>query len=251
MLPLMTHLVANFPDPTNFKIAFKAMLEAQVKYLEIQLPFSNPVADGPINYEANIKALEHDPSLENILSSINEIFDPNTHHTNLVLMSYITPLQHLGFEKLCQKLRESNFKYLIVPDLTFGTSEYAELQLNCSKDKLSIIPVLPLNISQKRLEQIKPTLIPNQPVYIMARNGTTGKITELDQLQEQFVDLKSRLPGFNLCIGFGIQNSDQVKTLHNLNLTPVIGSAITKLISESNQENLEQNLQDFLKSLSS
>ena len=250
MLNLMTHLVANFPDPEIFKIALKVMLESEVKCLEIQLPFSNPVSDGPINYEANIKALEHNSSLENILNSINEVFDPDQHTTNLVLMSYITPLQHFGFEKLCFQLRESNFKYLIIPDLTFGTPEYSQLQVFCNENNLSIIPVLPLNISQKRLEKIKQTLTSNQPIYIMARNGITGKITELDELKEQFIDLKSKLPDFDICIGFGIQNTDQVKSLHNLNLTPVIGSAITKLISGSNRENLEQNLQDFLLSLS-
>ena len=84
----------------------------------------------------------------------------------------------------------------------------------------------------------------------MARNGTTGKITELDQLTEQIVDLKCRLAGFDICIGFGIQNSSQTHILFDLNLTPVIGSAITKLISESNQESLGQNLQNFLKQIS-
>ena len=250
MLQLMTHLIANFPDPASFKIALKVMLNAQVKYLEIQLPFSNPVADGPINYEANIKALKHNSDLENVLNSIEAIFKLNRHTTSLVLMSYITPLQHFGFEKLCQRLRDSNFKYLIVPDLTFGTPEYIQLQAFSSKNGLSIIPVLPLNISQNRLNLIKSTLKLNQPIYIMARNGTTGKITELNQLQQQFIDLKSRLQNFDICIGFGIQNANQTKFLNVLNLTPVIGSAITKLISESNQENLGQNLGDFLAKMS-
>ena len=71
MPKLMTHLVANYPSPEGFQQALQAMFEANVDYLEIQLPFSNPLADGELIYKANQQALVFNQTLGQILESIN------------------------------------------------------------------------------------------------------------------------------------------------------------------------------------
>ena len=249
MAQIMTHLVANYPNPSTFLACFKAMLDQKVDYLEIQLPFSNPMADGPLIYEANIQALEYKSDLLSVLDSLGQIYDPKIHSTKLFLMSYLTPIQAFGFEKVVNLLQKSHFHGLILPDLSFGSPEQVKLQSLTKALEMALMPVLPLNISSNRLAKIISTLESDQLIYFIARNGKTGPKTEVLELQTRLQELRQQYPDFKLALGFGIQNSTQVQQINQSDFIAVIGSEIIRQIqaSKPNQEYL--TITNFLQNL--
>ena len=234
----MLHLVANYPNPTEYSNSLRTILEFNPEYLEIQLPFSNPMADGPTIYNANQVARVFDENLEQVLEKAKS--KKGNSETKLILMSYLTPLSIIEPEYLVELLVQNNFSGAIIPDLAFGSPEQLELSRLFANNNLYLIPVIASNSTTDRLEFIRSQLQPQQPIYVMARFGKTGTQSDLNQeLCEYLARIQTIFDTQKICVGFGISSSQQVKELQNHNYTPVIGSAIVKSI-ENNQ------LQNFL-----
>jgi tryptophan synthase alpha chain len=249
----MTHLVANYPDPEKFQAALTALLKLPVEYVEVQLPFSHPVADGPTIYEANQQALAHSTPLSEIIPQINSLRDQLQSPTRLLLMSYLTPLLHYGLENLIQLLSEQNFTGLIVPDLTAGSQEYHQLSRLCHTYQIQFLPVISPLTSRLRLRKIKPFLQPGQLIYATARVGQTGGQTDFQNLEiQEYLDfLKTHLANYQLAVGFGIREGSQVQFLNQQNFTAIIGSQIVREINAAvaNEESVNKRLTHFLQNL--
>jgi tryptophan synthase alpha chain len=231
----MTHLVANYPDPEDFEKALEAMLDFEVQYLEIQLPFSNPLADGPLIFEANKTALKYDQALEEILANISKIYNLKQRSTKLLLMSYFTPILNLGLENVVKICKENGFSGFIIPDLIFGSGEQKTMTGICEQNQMQLIPVISPLTKLERLEQIKNDLEPKQIVYAMARSGRTGKETSLEYIQSYLDFLKQNLTDFEIAVGFGIKEKAQVQFLNEQDFISVIGSQIIREIQQSQQ----------------
>lgn len=236
MPQLMTHLVANYPSPAGFEQAVLAMFKSEVDFLEIQLPFSNPLADGPVIYQANQTALEYKQNLEQILQKVFQIQDqfkiknPQKIQTKLLLMSYLTPILALGLENVVNLCRENNFVGFIIPDLIFGSGEQKTLSKLCQNSQMQLIPLISPLTKLERLEKIKNELELGQIVYAMARSGRTGNTTNLSEIQPYLDFLKQNLVDFKIAVGFGIKEKSQVDFLNQQNLIAVIGSEIIRQI---------------------
>lgn len=248
---LMTHLVLNYPDPKTFENAVNLMFESQVDYLEIQIPFSHPLADGPIIYTANQKALNYDFELEKVLLKINDLRNFQKSPTKLILMSYLTPLLLFGFTRLTTILNKNNFFGLIIPDLSFGSSEHQELNQLSQSQNLELIPVISPLTTSFRIKKILPSLKTGQIVYATARVGQTGQSSDLldAKIQEYFDFLKKEFTDYKLAIGFGISKKDQVDFLNQQGIIAVIGSKIVNILSLKNPKESLSDLQNFLKEL--
>ena len=252
-MQIMTHLVANYPNPESFEQALLAMFEARVDFLEIQLPFSNPLADGPIIYEANQIALKYEQSLSQILENVSKIRKElkiktdKKIKTKLLLMSYLTPILVLGMEKIVNLCLEFGFVGFIIPDLVFGSVEQKTLSKLCQNHKMQLIPVVSPLTKLERLEKIKLELENGQIIYAMARAGRTGSVTNLCEIQPYLDFLKQNLANFQIAIGFGIKEKSQVKFLNEQNLIAVIGSQIIREIQkvENQVENQGNKIQTY------
>jgi tryptophan synthase alpha chain len=245
---LMTHLVANYPNPDLFKDALGAMFDNQVDFLEIQLPFSNPLADGEMIYQANQIALSYNHNLYQILEKIKK---PSDCTTKLLLMSYITPLLQYGLENLAMALSQKGFSGAIIPDLIFGSPEQREFSELGKKYSFDIVPVISPLTSQLRLQKIMTYLNPGQVIYAMARSGRTGEQTELSGIQNYIDRITKSLAGFRIAVGFGIRNKQQVNYLNNQNIIAVIGSEVVRQIktASDNQTSIRQTITDYLSTL--
>lgn len=249
---LMTHLVANYPDPATFQQALEAMLESSVEYLEIQLPFTNPVADGFKIFTANQIALKHNCSLDSILEIINKTYNPAIHTTKLILMTYLTPIYVLGFESVVNKLKNQSFAGIIVPDLIEGSREFDQLNNLCADNKLEFVSVISPITTSERLRQIKSKLQINQLVYATARAGKTGPKTDFSQLQPYLDTLKNNLAEYKIAVGFGISERSQVDFLNQQGFVAVIGSEIVSQIQLAKEQNntTKNQITTYLKSIS-
>jgi tryptophan synthase alpha chain len=241
--PYMLHLVANYPNPQVFKESLQTILNFEPEYLEIQYPFTNPLADGKTIYDANQVAVKYTQSLEQILQSINQIVKNiplsrgqsetlGVIKTKLILMTYFTPLSVLQPQKVVKMLVENNFVGMIVPDLTFGTPEQKNYSKLFLESNLELIPVIAPNTPVARMLEIKEQLKPNQVIYATARAGQTGQQTNLNQeILEYLETVKTTFEQQKIALGFGISTKEQVTQIQNLNVIPVIGSAIVKSIT--------------------
>jgi tryptophan synthase alpha chain len=247
----MTHLVANYPDPTSFEQALLAMFEVEVDFLEIQLPFSNPLADGLLIYEANQKALQYGKTLEQILKNVHKIYSQKSRKTKLLLMSYLTPILALGLENVVNLCHPSNFVGFIIPDLIFGSYEHQIFSQHCKQNQMQVIPVISPLTKSERLEKIKLELKPNQVIYAMARAGRTGNQTDLEQIQPYLDFLKQNLHDYQLAVGFGIREKSQVQFLNQQSFFAVIGSEIIRQIqiAEENKIDIYQQITHYLQAL--
>lgn len=234
---MMLHLVYNYPNPKAFEQILEIIYTFNPKYLEIQLPFSNPSADGQLIKNANIAALEYFETLEEMLSTVQKIKNRTKATTNNVVMSYLAPISFLGIEKSLHLIEKFNFYGTIIPDLPLNCEEIELFQ----KSKITNIPVITLNTSKSRLLEYKPKL--GQPIYVMARKGITGSKTELNL--ETLSDFRKEFSEYEVCLGFGICENSQVVQLQNLDIVPIIGSQILKLIN--NSTDLKSDLTNLLK----
>ncbi len=252
MPQLMAHLVANFPNPDGFAQALDTILSFNVNYLEIQLPFSHPVADGPVIHQANQVALSFSTDLEAILSQAYQAKQRLQSSTQLILMSYLTPLVNYGLSTVANLLQKYGFLGLIVPDLAIFTSEHQQLVQLTQSHHLQWIPVISSLTTTKRIQQIKAFISPEQLVYATLRVGQTGKQTllEVEEVKQRLTFLKTEFPHNLICIGFGIKDKEQVKWLNQRGFVAVIGSPICKLLSIGHTENrIVEHLSNFLQNL--
>jgi tryptophan synthase alpha chain len=256
MLRLMTHLVANYPNPLLFCDALKAMLKSNVEFLEIQLPFTNPVADGQVIYEANQVAREYGQSLLEILAVCHQIKQgyPNN-KTKLILVAYVTTIFCVDLNQLVVLLRDKGFSGLIIPDLPFGRSpEQLKLSQLCNQYHLQLIPVIARNTSESRLIEIGRWLEEGQLIYAMARTGQTGEVTDLSSsaMKSYLNGLKSCLGCYQTAIGFGIKNKHQVAELNSQGFIAVIGTEVVRKIkaASASQSSVYDAVYQFVEGLS-
>lgn len=256
MSRLMTHLVANYPNPSLFYDAFKAMLDGNVECLEIQLPFTNPVADGQVIYEANQVAREYGQNLSEILAVCHRMKQScPSNETKLMLVAYATTVLYQDLEELTILLRDNSFSGLIIPDLPFSRSpEQAKLSKLCSQYDLQLIPVVARNTSHQRLNEIKEWLQHGQLIYAMARTGQTGEVTDLSDLamKNYLNGLNSTLGDYQPAIGFGIKDKLQVEELNSQGFIAVIGTEVVRRIKAAsmNQSSVYAAVHQFLEELS-
>lgn len=252
----MNHLVANYPSPEQFYDAMKAMLEGNVDFLEIQLPFTNPVADGPDIYDANQVAHKYGQTLSEILASCHQIkLCYPSNKTKLLLIAYSTTILSRDLERLAISLKENSFSGMIIPDLPFNrSSEQLLLSKAFKEHNLELIPVIARNTSKHRLDEIKDCLTPNQVVYAMARTGQTGEMTDLSdpQMKDYLDRLKLSLNGYQVAVGFGIKDKLQVDELNNQGFIAVIGSEVVRRITaaSSHGSSIYDTVHQFLGELS-
>jgi tryptophan synthase alpha chain len=237
MSKIMLHLVANYPSPAEFLEILQVFLDQQIPYLEIQLPYYNPLGDGPQIFEANKKALEYESTLKQIVKSVESIFDSDVHSTKLILMSYFTPIFGMGLDTTINLISRS-FQAVIIPDLNFGTPYHLELSKLCTINKIDIIPVISHNLSPEKLALTKSYLNPGQLVYCIARFGKTGQTTDLQSIQPYLDFIQVELSEFKIAVGFGINNSSQINFLNQQNLVAVIGTETIRQINFAKQNNL-------------
>lgn len=239
MPQVMTYLIINYPTPELFVASLEATLSFNPAYLEIQLPFSNPVADGPVIWEADTEALKYETNLAESLELIAKIRAkfPNC-TTEFILMSYLSRLMFEGLDKVSSLLIKYNYYGLVCPDLPFETPEQQKLSKLWEVEKPCLIPVISPLTKPSRLENIKKQLKPGQMIYPTAKIGTTGGQTDLSnpEVQAYFEFLKHNLTDYKIAVGFGIRSPEQIRILDDHGFIAIVATEIIKNLKASQQD---------------
>jgi tryptophan synthase alpha chain len=227
---LSVFYTAGFPKQES-TVAIAQWLEAAgVDLIEIGIPFSDPVADGPAIQESNKIALQNGMNLILLLEQVKQI----RQHVKLpiLLMGYLNPVLQYGFEKFCKDCKSAGVDGLILPDLPVDVyqSEYKEyVEQNNLCNTFLISPTT----SESRIQLIDS--LSNSFIYAVSASSTTGAKKDFDDSQiSYFLRIKNLKMKNPFLIGFGISNQSTFEKACKYGSGAIVGSAFISLIKNSN-----------------
>jgi tryptophan synthase alpha chain len=207
-LQVMSHAVVGFPDLDENEKAIAGLVKSGVKLIELQVPFSDPVADGHTLVNACYDALKHGGSVRATLKLAKKVCAKHP-EVSFILMSYLNPLYRYGLQTLFERAAAVGFRGLIVPDWPV---EEVEPWLP-TFDELGLSPILMVtpNTPANRVERI--TRASRGMVYVVSRMGVTGHQTQWGEDFERYLDSIRRYTDLPLAVGFGVRSADDLNAL--------------------------------------
>lgn len=224
---LMSHLVAGFPTDELALVAARALVAGGAAILEIQLPFSDPSADGPAIQGACSTVLSRGYRTADGFAFIKKIHAEFS-DVPILIMTYGSLVYTPGVEKFCALAKDAGASGLIVPDLPFDCDE--GLTAACTAHGLVNIPVAAPSMTAERLSKLANAGFPY--IYAALRAGTTGQKTVIAQDTIDFLKAVSA-GGSEVFGGFGISSGEQAKTLSPHVAAVVAGSVFVRIIAET------------------
>lgn len=210
--------------------------ECGVSAIEIGIPFSDPVADGPVIQAAGSRALDQKTTLQAIISKLQK----TTVQLPLIVMSYFNPIYRLGLEKVITELKETPVKGLIIPDLPFEHREYIEPLL--TDTDIALIPLLSLTSPKERMKEIAEYA--EGFIYAVTVNGTTGARTAFAQNIEEHLTYLSSVSSVPVLAGFGVSAIQHVQKFSQACDGVIIGSKVVQLLAEKKNSELATFLKE-------
>jgi tryptophan synthase alpha subunit len=227
MNKLMTHIVAGYPSLEESKQIGLTMLKFGVNFLEIQIPFSDPVADGKTIAKANQIALENGTKLKDCFDLAAEFVVSSDNP--ILFMTYYNVIYKYGVEEFMVKCKELGIYGLIVPDIPYDSSDGELFLEQASMNNIHVIFVISPITPEDRLKQIGERA--SGFVYCVSKFGLTGTGGfEVDSLQD-YLDNVRKYIEVPLALGFGIQSIEDVKKVNQVVDMAVIGSELIKKYS--------------------
>jgi len=212
--------------------------------IELGVPFSDPMADGPVIQRASERALKHGFGLKEIFETINKARAKI--ETPLVLFSYFNPLLQYGIDKLARDARQAGIDGVLVTDLTPEESEQFAAALK--RNDLDMVFLVAPTSTDARLRMIADHA--SGFVYAVSRAGVTGARENLSREAELLVARVRRVSSLPVAVGFGISSAEQVEQTLRYADAAVVGSAIVAQIEKlSANENLVSETGKFVRKL--
>ncbi|OGS17775.1 MAG: tryptophan synthase subunit alpha [Elusimicrobia bacterium RIFOXYA2_FULL_50_26] len=221
---LVVFITAGFPDMETTLATMEALEKAGVDVIEIGVPFSDPIADGPVIQASSDAALKAGVTLESIFALMRRARQKV--RIPVLLMSYCNPLFAGGFGQTAKKARASGVDGFIIPDLI--PEEGKEIKAACDKNNLSLIYLAAPNTPAGRLASIGRQS--GGFVYVVSLTGVTGKRKALPQDTKEFLLRTKKEIHRPRFLGFGISNAEQAGRLRQYVDGIIVGSAFIELL---------------------
>lgn len=230
-------------DPTldTTREIILAMQEAGADLIEIGIPFSDPVAEGPVIQEADIRALSGGTTTDKIFDMVKGISDEL--RIPVVFMTYINPIYVYGVEKFAKRTKECGVAGVIVPDVPFEERE--EIRETFASYGLTVISM----VAPTSAERVK--MIAKEAegfLYCVSSLGVTGVRTEISTDIAGLIAMVKEVKDIPCAIGFGISTPEQAKKIAGISDGAIVGSAIVKIIAEHG-ENSVPYVRDYVASM--
>ena len=241
---LSLYFCAGCPTLENTGDVIKTMQRRGIAMIEVGIPFSDPLADGPVIQSAATRAIKNGMSLKKLFAQLQEIKDEV--QIPLVLMGYLNPIMHYGIEAFCKSCVESGVSGAIIPDLPF--KDYQDVvKPIADKYDLRIIMLITPETSEERIRFIDNNT--DGFIYMVSSAAITGTQKSFDDEKQTYFkrinDMNLRNPRM---IGFGISNKQTLEAAQNNAAGAIIGSKFVTLLNESqNADEALDKLFDALK----
>ena len=225
---LVTFLMAGDPDYENALAIVKALPEAGADLIELGMPFTDPMADGPAIQAAGLRALKAGMTLKKTLAMVRE-FRNDDNATPLVLMGYYNPIYIYGVDRFLVDAKSAGVDGLIIVDLP--PEEDSELCLPAMKAGLNFIRLATPTTDDKRL----PAVLANTSgfVYYVSITGITGSAGADSTAVGQAVTRIKRHTSLPVCVGFGIRTAEAARAIAEHADGAVVGTALVDALRGS------------------
>jgi len=243
---LIPFVTAGNPDLSGTLPILHALVESGADMIELGIPFSDPMADGPVIQRASERALANGMTLLKCLKIVED-FRVTNQLTPIVLMGYANPIEHMGIEVFTQKAKEAGVDGVLVVD--YPPEECTEFASILKKAGLSPIFLLAPTSSPERISHV--TQASSGYIYYVSLKGVTGasnvNISEVATITDQ-IRAKTSTP---LAIGFGIRDAESAKKLSQSADAVIIGSKLVQILEESSSDTRLQSLKSFVSEIRS
>lgn len=237
-------VTAGYPSLSITEKLVKEFERSGVDIIELGVPFSDPMADGPIIQEASCEALKKNIRLIDILSSVKKL--RKSVNIPIILMTYYNPIFALGDDKFIKIAVDSGVDGVIVPDLP--ADEGKDFIRKANKSGLNNICLISPTTSPKRVKLI--SVLARGFIYYVSLAGVTGIRKSLASNLKQNIKTIKRYTDKPVCVGFGVSSRKQVKDIGEIADGVIVGSAIVAKIKENiNSPSLVKRVSGFVKGL--
>lgn len=241
---LSIYFCAGCPTVEGTGDVIKALECKGIDMIEVGIPFSDPLADGPVIQSAGARALKNGITLKRIFSQLEEIKDEV--EIPLILMGYLNVIMHYGIERFCQNCVKAGVSGAIIPDLPF--KDYMEeVKPIADKYDLRIIMMITPETSEERIRFIDEHT--DGFIYMVSSASITGAQKNFDEAKQAYF---RRINAMNLrnprMIGFGISNKQTLESAQQNAAGAIIGSKFVTLLNENNG-NADKAIDDLMKCL--
>lgn len=243
---LIPFIVSGHPDLELTKELLYLFQDFGAAAVELGIPFSDPLADGPVIQEAAKIAISNGVNIDKIFNMLKELkVDFNT---PVILFSYVNPILSYGVEKFIKKAGESNIAGLIIPDLPIEESD--EVSSLCKANGIDQIMLIAPTSDRQRIEKIAKAS--SGFIYLVSSTGVTGVRDSFDSVLSELVKEIKEKVDTPVSIGFGISKAEHINSLKSMGADgAIIGSALVKIVTQYKDDKklLLSKVSEYLESL--
>lgn len=228
---LVPYIMAGAQGLDQLEAEIELLTKAGASAIELGIPFSDPVADGPVIQEAGLRALQKEVSLAKVLETLKGMQT----EIPLIIMTYFNPVFSYGVEKFIGALAETPVKGLIIPDLPYEHRLFLEPQLK--ESDVALIPLVALTTPKDRIKEL--TEKGEGFIYAVAVNGVTGVGRDYQETLDEHLAYIQEVSEIPVLAGFGVSSKDHVQRFRKSCAGVIVGSKIVQLLGEGKTEEVE------------
>jgi tryptophan synthase alpha chain len=241
---LVAYVTCGNPDLATTRDVVLAAIDAGADAIELGVPFSDPVADGPVIQRASQRALQQGTTLADVLKLAAEVRQ-HAQSTGLIVFSYLNPILRMGLEKFCKIARHAGVDGALLTDLP--VEEAGDYLREMRRNELATVFLAAPTSTDERLKRIAEAS--SGFVYAVSRTGVTGTRQQLPEDARKLVRRLRKYTKLPIAVGFGISTSQQFAAVGEFADAAVVGSAIVEII-ERNPGKEAASVAEFVKQLS-
>lgn len=229
----ITYMTAGLPDMEGTKALVKAQAEAGVDIIELGIPFSDPIADGPVIQDASYRSICLGTNVAKVFAMMQELREEKL-DLPVVFMLYYNTILHYGIKAFAAKCKEAGVDGLIVPDLPF--EEQQELKEALAEQEGAILIQLVSPVSKERI----PAILENARgfVYCVSAMGVTGQAGAFHKEVLAYLSEVKKISKIPVMMGFGIRTPEDIAPMKDIIDGAIVGTHFMELLEE-NQYSVE------------
>lgn len=228
---LVAYLTCGDPDLVTTRAVALAAIDAGADVIELGIPFSDPVADGPVIQRASERALKSGTSLAQAIELGAEIRNARP-KTGLIIFSYLNPILRIGLQTFARQIASAGLDGALITDLTIDEADdYVSIMRD--HDLAAVFLAAPTS-TDARLKAIAE--LSRGFIYAVSRTGITGEQQQIAADASQLVARVRRFSSLPVAVGFGISNPEQFRAVGKFADAAVIGSAIVSIIEKHGRD---------------